>query len=230
MRRRSVDQYGRTLTASPVTAYPLWEDASQPSQSTSAHSTAFASDRLEIRLQRAEFDPLVQAPALPAALSRATYPGDGTGYYLVQFRGPILPEWKAALQQAGVTVFDYVPQFAYIVKMNNATAARISALNFVRWVGVYQPAFRLSTDLDQALTAAQPETKTRLTVRAFAGESDKALLQQLTPLGASVQAAGEDSGGGAISQAARSNNGRRWAWKRRTANRPQPICSTFLSC
>jgi uncharacterized repeat protein (TIGR01451 family) len=133
-------------------------------------------------------------------LSRAVYPGDGTGYYLIQFRGPILPQWKSALQATGATVFDYVPQFAYIVKMNDAAAARVAALDFVRWVGLYQPAFRLSTDLDKALTTNQPDVKTHITVRAFAGESDKALLQQLASLGASVQATGQDSGGGAIFQ------------------------------
>ena len=134
------------------------------------------------------------------ALSRATYPGDGTGYYLVQFRGPILSEWTSALRATGAIVFDYLPQFAYIVKMNNAMAARVAALDSVRWVGVYQPAFRLSTDLDQALMETQPNDKTRIAVRAFAGESAVALLQQFAQIGASVQAAGQDSGGGAIFQ------------------------------
>ena len=121
----------------------------------STPETALQTERLELRLQRATFDPLLQTLALPADLSQSAYPSDGSGYYLVQFRGPILPEWKEALQKQGVILFDYVPQFTFIVRMNSATAARVQSLDPVRWVGLYQPAFRLSTDLDQVI-AAQP--------------------------------------------------------------------------
>jgi len=58
-------------------------------------------ERLAIHLQRATFDPLAETPALPANLSLSAYPGAGEGYYLVQFHGPILPEWKQALQKQG---------------------------------------------------------------------------------------------------------------------------------
>lgn len=154
-------------------------------------------ERLELGLQRATFDPLVQTFVLPSNLSLSAYPGDGSGYYLVQFRGPILPDWKEALEKQGVIIFDYIPQFAYIVRMNSAMAARVQSLDSVRWVGLYQPAYRLSSDLDQVI-ATKPGETVGIVVRSFTGEPADALLYQFDQLKALVRDVGQDSGGGAI--------------------------------
>ncbi|HEC34122.1 MAG TPA: DUF11 domain-containing protein [Chloroflexi bacterium] len=155
-------------------------------------------ERLEIRLQRATFDPLYETPTVPPDLALSAYPGDGSGYYLVQFHGPILPEWKEALQQKGAVVHDYVPQFAYVVRMDDAAAASIRALDEVRWVGLYQPAFRLSTGLDGLVASAEPGETARIVVRSFSGEPAEMLAEQLKSLGADVRAVGRDTGGGTI--------------------------------
>ena len=155
-------------------------------------------ERLEIRLQRATFDPLYDTPDVPASLTLSAYPGDGSGYYLVQFHGPIYTEWKEALRKEGAVVLDYVPQFAYIVRMDDATAASVRALDKVRWVGLYQPAFRLSTDLDGLVASAEPGETVRVVVRSFTGEPTEPLAEQLKSLGADVRAVGRDTGGGTI--------------------------------
>lgn len=102
-----------------------------------------------IRLAVGEFDPLVtlEPAGLPSALRLSTYPGDGTGYYLVQFRGPIATSDVDALTAAGAQVFDYIPDFTFIVKMDNAARAEIERMEQIRWVGLYQPAYRLPADL-----------------------------------------------------------------------------------
>jgi hypothetical protein len=127
--------------------------------------------------------------ALSSELSLNEYPGDGSGYYLVQVHGPILSEWKEALQEQGATLLDYIPQFAYIVRMNSATAAHVQSLDSVRWVGLYQPAFRLSTDLDPVIAAA-PAEPIRVVVRSFTGEPTDALLDQFNQPNASVHDVG----------------------------------------
>jgi len=159
---------------------------------------AFSVERLEIRFQRLVFDPLSQTPDLPEGLSLNAYPGDGTGYYLVQFKGPILPDWKKTLQEQGAIVLDYVPQFAFIVRMNSAISTRVKLLDAVRWVGLYQPAFRLSTDLDKVIAGEKPDQMTRVVVRSFTGEPPDVLLKQLEASGAKVQAMGSESGGGVL--------------------------------
>ncbi|MDY7079861.1 MAG: S8 family serine peptidase [Chloroflexota bacterium] len=170
-----------------------------PAASTSQTSTTPPLSGMAIRLQRATFDPLIETPDLSPNLTLAAYPGDGSGYYLIQFKGPILSEWKEALGKAGAVFHDYVPRFAYVVRMDETTAARVRALEAVRWVGLYQPAFRLSTDLDDVVTDASDET-VRIIVRSFTGEPVKALAQQLESLGGQIHARGDDSGGGIIFQ------------------------------
>ncbi len=87
-----------------------------------------------IRLAAGEFDPLVtpEPAGLPDALRLSAYPGDGTGYYLVQFQGPIAASDVDALTAAGAETFDYIPDFSFIVKMNSATRAAIEGTKSVR--------------------------------------------------------------------------------------------------
>jgi len=169
----------------------------QPITATVSSSVEPTTDSIELKLQSGAFDPLVSVPNLPANLSLTAYAADGAGYYLVQFTGPIFPEWKMALEKMGATVLDYVPQFAYIVRMNKATADQLSSLPEVRWVGLYQPAYRLSTALDKPMNMALPGKTTQVVVRAFTGESGSRMRVQLETLGASIIAEAQDSGGGA---------------------------------
>ena len=153
--------------------------------------------RIEIRLDRAVFDPLDGMPDLPANLRTSQY-RNGAGYYLVQLRGPVLTSWRARLEESGAVLMDYVPEFTYIARMDNAALARVRALHFVRWVGHYDPAFRLSTSLDPVIAAAGPADVARIVVRSFTGEPADALAQQMRALGATVLDRGSESGGGVI--------------------------------
>jgi hypothetical protein len=114
-----------------------------------------------IRLVRATFDPLVDLPELPDNLILSAYPAGQPGLYLLQFDGPIQPGWKDDLSRLGVQLYDYVPDFAFLAWMDGAAAARAAAHPHVRWVGLYQPAYRLSPLLDQA---AGEQTVTLLTL------------------------------------------------------------------
>ncbi len=152
--------------------------------------------RVAIRLQRAQFDPLTETPPLPTLLAAES----AGNVYLVQFEGPILPEWKAGLTQLGAVVGDYVPEFAFIVQMDARVAAQAAGLDGVRWVDAYRPAYRLDTALDSALMQPANAGNLALTVRAFPG-AEQAALAGLGALGGKVTAQSADSGGGAQFQA-----------------------------
>lgn len=115
-----------------------------------------------LRLTAGTFDPLRDAGPgrASAALQFSAYPGDGAGYYLVQFQGPIAESDVESLEAAGAEVFDYIPDFAFIIKMDSATRATVERQAQVRWVGVYQPAYRMTPDL-LARAARVNETATR---------------------------------------------------------------------
>ncbi|MFQ5594860.1 MAG: S8 family serine peptidase [Anaerolineae bacterium] len=99
----------------------------------------------QIRLQAVSFDPL-RAPA-PSA------PASDLGVYMIQFHGPIRPEWKVAVTTAGAELFDYIPDYAFVARMDAAVARRVASLASVRWVGVYHPTYRISPSLQKRLDA-----------------------------------------------------------------------------
>jgi len=102
-----------------------------------------------IRLAGFTFDPLDRTaqPSLAPALRLDGYTLDVPGYYLLQFQGPVRPEWKEAVTQAGARLYDYIPDFAFIARLDAAAHTQVRALPFVRWLGVYQPAYRLAPGL-----------------------------------------------------------------------------------
>ncbi|MDQ2691676.1 MAG: S8 family serine peptidase [Chloroflexota bacterium] len=68
-------------------------------------------------------------------------------YFVVQFAGPIEQAWKDAVSAAGGEVLDYIPDFAFKVRMNPAIANRVQQLGFVSQVIAFQPQFKFGTDL-----------------------------------------------------------------------------------
>src|SRR5215216_7827031 len=90
-----------------------------------------------IRLQRVTFDPGAGEPALARALRSAEKAGLNT--FLLQFSGPVQEAWKTAAAQAGAHLYGYVPEHAFIARMDSAALPTVRALPFVRWVGLYQP-------------------------------------------------------------------------------------------
>jgi subtilisin family serine protease len=156
-------------------------------------------DGIEIRLQQAHFDPVTATPKLaPALAGSPERAGSERGYRLVQFDGPIEPAWREALEAMDVEILEYVPDFAYLVRVDAARATALETHERVRWTGDYLPAFRLSNLLLDAALRALPDHSRELYLRSFQGESVDAVRRAVEQAGALVIDQGSDSGGGAI--------------------------------
>ncbi|MBN1815532.1 MAG: S8 family serine peptidase [Anaerolineae bacterium] len=104
-----------------------------------------------IRLRTATFVPAQgESLKLPSFLTISGYPEGQAGPYIVQFKGPIQGEWKETVDRTGAVILDYVPDFAFVVYMDDATRAVVEELPEVVWIGLYQPAYKLSLDLAEA--------------------------------------------------------------------------------
>ena len=100
-----------------------------------------------IRLKAATFTPAAgQEPAVPASLRGVEVAGR-SGYYLVQFRGPVVQEWKAQAARLGAELLEYVPDYAFKARMTPAVAQQVRGLADVAWVGRFHPAYKLSPAL-----------------------------------------------------------------------------------
>ena len=91
--------------------------------------------------------PARKIPSIPADLMLERYAADEAGYFIVQFRGPVQPAWKEQVTAVGGELLDYIPDFAFKVRMTNAQADRVAQLGSVNWVGVFQPAYKLGSTL-----------------------------------------------------------------------------------
>src|ERR1043165_6743726 len=105
-----------------------------------------------VRLAYATFDPKVAHPAIPAALKA----NDASRVYLVQFVIPPIDEFRRDIAAMGGTVNTFLTDHTHVVTMDAATAGNVAALPYVRWVGQYHPAYRLSRDIRGELMAAMP--------------------------------------------------------------------------
>lgn len=106
-----------------------------------------------IRLKYAEFDPLHSEPSVPTGWQLAPHADS----YLVQFATQPLDEYRDALLRLGATIYNYIPDNAYIVRMDDETKERVEALPYVRWVGRFEPAYRLDPKLLQEFRTGQVE-------------------------------------------------------------------------
>lgn len=147
----------------------LWVLLLLSRQNMLAQGPSPASDSL-IHLKRATFDPLVGG--LPTSRQQ-TYPSD---MYLVQFNGPVQAAWKASAEQVGAKLYGYIPDHTFIARIKPDALAQMQALPFIRWIGPYEPMYRLDAALVDSSAAGAanvlvetlPDTDLRLLNRQIA--------------------------------------------------------------
>jgi hypothetical protein len=150
-------------------------------------------DQYAIHLQVGTIDTRVGEPPLPDALRIDGYQHWEDGYYIVQFVDVILPEWRGRLDDIGVVRLGSVPNNAFLVRMTYAQRATVAALDVVQWVGIYQPAYKLSPELPVSL-----EGRSTVTVLTFP-EADVAHIRaQLQAWGGTIEASSENEFGGKV--------------------------------
>jgi hypothetical protein len=93
--------------------------------------------------------------SFPQALVAETFAGGGRDYVIVQAASPAsqvsLRSW---LEEEGIPVLGYVPQDAYLVRLDPAQLARVQSRPEVFWAGRFQPAYRISPKLDYVIESA----------------------------------------------------------------------------
>ncbi len=134
-------------------------------------------ERTAVKFEAAgyEFDTAMGEPSLPWYLTSTT-----SDERIVQFIGPIKSEWVDAAESTGVTLRDYAENYAYIGKMSDEQVAAVKELPFVGWVGQYQPAYKIQSEL-RTMTGIVP-----ISVVAYDGVTEEQLISILQGRGAEV--------------------------------------------
>ena len=83
----------------------------------------------------------IQALRTPAALS------SDKRLHLIQFAGPIKPEWRDALEKTGVEIVSYIPNNAYLVYGHGGTLSQLQSwaagTSYVQWDGHYLDEYKI---------------------------------------------------------------------------------------
>ena len=129
-----------------------------------------------------------RAPGVMAQ-RRAVAPAAGNRLHLVQFAGPIKPEWREALEQTGVRVVHYVPQNAYLISGDSAALATLQAWAdanpLVQWDGEYAADYQIHPKARTVDPQGNPQTlatdtfTVQLVDDAEANPATLALIDQL---------------------------------------------------
>lgn len=137
-----------------------------------------------IALKRGTFDPLRDAQ--PAPIDGLTASGQ---MYIVQFATQGIEAYRRAIAAAGAEIHHYLPNQAHIVRMDEATAARVQQLPMVRWVGAYQASFRVESEVLDALVGGELEPQRYYVQALERGPAMKGVIaSRLRALGAPIHA------------------------------------------
>ena len=107
-----------------------------------------------INLPGAKFDPVEEAQA-ETITAGAQRNGGRHGYYIVQLGGTARGDWIESLRSAGLEVLQYVPNQAFLVFGDAASAARASGHSRVRWVGRFTSRHKIPQALKNHLASAR---------------------------------------------------------------------------
>lgn len=75
-------------------------------------------------------------------------------FFIVQANDPAAQTTlRAWLESQGMSIIDYLPDTAYLVRLSRGDLARVQQRTDVFWVGLYQPAYRIDPKLDYVIEA-----------------------------------------------------------------------------
>jgi serine protease AprX len=134
-----------------------------------------------IMLEYGQFDPLASTPPTPPRLQA----GADINLYVVQFHSTPTDADRAAIERAGGVIKGYLPHDCHLVMMRDGI--RLLGLNEVRWVGHYEPAYRLESFLLAEIAAGAPVPTRKYNIVMVDKRRDKAALTaKITALGGEV--------------------------------------------
>jgi hypothetical protein len=96
------------------------------------------------------------------ALRKSAGNFSGKHLHLVQFAGPVKPEWLAALEKHGARIVSYIPENAYLIYGDAGAIAKMQTWagtnQFVQWEGDYADAYKIDPDAPELFSEGGSDT------------------------------------------------------------------------
>jgi uncharacterized repeat protein (TIGR01451 family) len=149
----------------------------------------------KVELAATCLDTTAGEPTIPSHLQQSVTAGKRLR--LVQFQGPVLPEWMKQLESAGKVV-SYIPNNTYVVWLDQDGEAKLKTQMVpsgpIQWIGQYHPYYKIPKDLLTVEPGTQGGTiSVRVAVVADSGTAGTAnRLQALGFMGSSLVRNGQE--------------------------------------
>lgn len=120
------------------------------------------------------------------------------GYYIVQFSVPLDNSVRERVLQAakgtvyGARSFGFIPDNCLVFRLSKGKLDAVRALDEVRWIGEYEPQFRISEMLLDDPNPADDDGRIRIFVNVFKGDDLDGLIQRITAMGADLVESGSN--------------------------------------
>lgn len=146
-----------------------------------------ATGRSLLHFQVATFDPVLDGePAAVVGDTNLVTVGDER-YYIVQFNGLIEAAWIVQAEQLGAEPLGYIPDNAYLLRIEPDDVEKIASIESVRWIGPYYPGYKLAPSLSQQTGTLRGNDGTvEVRVVAFPGETIATVKDHLRAVGATI--------------------------------------------
>lgn len=131
------------------------------------------------------------APEVPDEFRRKEPSSGELSEYVVQFDGPILPEWRASLERAGAVIKDYIPFYAYHVAATPEALAAIRKLPEVRFTMLWHYWFNLAGALREVLRQGCPAGELGVSVLLKDAVDRDAMMKKLEGASLDVRMLGD---------------------------------------
>jgi len=145
-----------TVIALMVEGCLVWADTSF---SLSRHINEKAQQKNMVLLPVIEFDPgkigELDLSYLVPKKTGISMVDSGKSYYILQFKDNIRAEWQEFLIKQGVEIYWYIPNNGRLVGMSSNLEDKIKGLDFIRWIGRYQPAMKVQPELLDEIASGQ---------------------------------------------------------------------------
>ncbi|MGA1849131.1 MAG: S8 family serine peptidase, partial [Thermoplasmatota archaeon] len=116
-----------------------------------------------------------------------SFPGDAeSGYWIVQFDGPILNEWRMDLERSGSRILGYLPKYCYLIEIGENTLPVLSNNAHIEGTSPYPSGMKTSPEFYDYMTQGEDEWPNnwddRLLVELFSPDiATERMLQDLSP-------------------------------------------------
>ncbi|MCX7995903.1 MAG: S8 family serine peptidase, partial [candidate division WOR-3 bacterium] len=124
------------------------------------------------------FDTRNGEPELPVNLKIDSY--RGPGYYLIQVDGPVYSYYLDQIKELGIDVVGHIPKYALISYATEEQIALVNLKPFVRWTGIFQPAYKLQKEVMEG------EGNARVTIQLFPNENPHSIASLIQSFGFEV--------------------------------------------